>query len=142
MRARYQLSKFLLRKGIDYGGRTTWSRANSGWLDGVELAEPEERFVYGELKAQVALLEERRRQVDAEIFRRAASPEVAPVVSALSGIRGVSTLTAFSVAAECGDLSLFRSARAFMSSVGLVPLESSGGESVSRGSSPRPATRT
>ena len=35
--------------------------------------------------------------------------------------------------AECGDLSRFRSARAFMSFVGLVPSESSSGESVSRG---------
>ena len=65
--------------------------------------------------------------------RRADAPEHAPVVAALSGIRGVSTLTAFCVDCECGDLSRFRSARAFMSFVGLVPSESSSGESVSRG---------
>ena len=133
MRARHQLSKFLLRKGVVYEGRTTWSRAHSEWLDKVELAEAEERFVYAELRAHVASLEERRKRVDGEIAERASSPEMAPVVSALSGIRGISTLTAFSVAAECGDLSRFRSARAFMSFVGLVPSESSSGESVSRG---------
>lgn len=133
MRARHQLSKFLLRKGLVYQGRTTWSRAHSEWLDGVELAEAEERFVYGELRAAVAALEGRRRRIDAEISRRASSPELSPVVSSLSGIRGVSTLTAFSVAVECGDLSRFRSARAFMSFVGLVPSESSSGETTSRG---------
>ncbi len=94
MRARHQLSKFLLRKG----------------------------------------------HVDAEISRRAASPELSPVVTSLSGIRGVSTLTAFAV--ECGDLLRFRDARAFMSFVGPVPSESSSGESTSRGRSPRPGTRT
>ena len=133
MRARHQLSKFLLRKGFVYEGRTAWTRAHSAWLDSLGMPEAEERFVYGELRASVASLEERRRRVDAEIARRAASPEMAPVVSALCGMRGVSTLTAFSVVAECGDLSRFRSARAFMSFVGLVPSESSSGESVSRG---------
>ncbi|MCH4084479.1 MAG: IS110 family transposase [Olsenella sp.] len=133
MRARHQLSKFLPGKGLVFGGRTTWGAEHRRWLDSVELAEPEERFVYGELRAQVAALEERRRRVDAEIARRSSDPALSPVVSALSGIRGISTLTAFSVAVECGDLSRFRSARAFMSFVGLVPSESSSGESVSRG---------
>ncbi|MDO4536714.1 MAG: hypothetical protein Q4B54_01010, partial [Coriobacteriales bacterium] len=59
--------------------------------------------------AAVATLEDRRRRIDAEISRRAASPELLPVVTSLSGIRGVSTLTAFAV--ECGDLLCFRDAR-------------------------------
>ncbi|WP_165443486.1 transposase [Olsenella sp. Marseille-P4559] len=48
-------------------------------------------------------------------------------------VGGVPAPTAFSVAVECGDLSRFRSARALMSLVGLVPPESSSGESASRG---------
>lgn len=42
-------------------------------------------------------------------------------------------MSAFSIAAEIGDFSRFPDARSFMSFVGLVPSESSSGESVSRG---------
>ena len=125
MRCRHQVSKLLLRKGVRWEGGTSWSRAHMEWLRALELPEAEERFVLGELVSQLEEAERRRARVDA--------PEHAPVVAALSGIRGVSTLTAFCVDCECGDLSRFRSARAFMSFVGLVPSESSSGESVSRG---------
>ena len=133
MRARHQLSKYLLRKGLVYPGRTAWTQEHRRWLRSIELPEPEERFVLSELLEAVAQAEERRRRVDAEVSRRAAAPEHAAVVAALSAIRGVSTLTAFSLDAELGDLSRFRDARSLMSYVGLVPSESSSGESVSRG---------
>ena len=42
-------------------------------------------------------------------------------------------MTAFSIAAEVGDFARFPDARSFMSYVGLVPSESSSGETVSRG---------
>ena len=58
---------------------------------------------------------------------------MAPVVSALRCLRGISTVTAFSIATEVGDFSRFPTARSFMSYLGLVPSESSSGESVSRG---------
>lgn len=132
-RARQRLSKFLLRKGLAREGRTSWTQAHRRWLRSVRLDKPVERLAYGELLETVAQAEERRRRVDALIAERARSPELAPVVSALSGVRGVSTLTAFAVAAEVGDLSRFPTARAFMSFVGLVPSESSSGGSVSRG---------
>ena len=47
--------------------------------------------------------------------------------------RWQSTVTAFSIAAEVGDISRFPDARSLMSFVGLVPSGSSSGESVSRG---------
>lgn len=52
----------------------------------------------------------------------------------LSALRGISTVTAFSVAAEIGDFSRFPTAPSFMSYLGLVPSEDSSGGSVSRGS--------
>ena len=73
MRARHQLSKFLLRKGLVYPGATTWGRAHAAWLDAVELPEAGERFVYAEPGARAAAAEERRRRVDAGIARRAAA---------------------------------------------------------------------
>jgi len=68
------------------------------------------------------------------IEERAAGEDMAPAVSALRCVRGIPAVTAFSIAAEIGDFSRFPDARSFMSFVGLVPSEPSGGESVSRGS--------
>lgn len=134
MRARHLLSKLLLRKGIAYDrGRTAWTKRHREWLASVELPDPCERLVFGEYLEGVRSLELRRDRLDAAIAERASEPDLAPVVSALSCLRGISTVSAFSIAAEVGDFSRFPDARSFMSFVGLVPSESSTGESVSRG---------
>lgn len=133
MRARHLLSKLLLRKGVVYDGGGTWTRAHREWLSRVELPDPCERLVLEEYLEGVRSLELRRRRLDAAIAERAQAPDLAPVVSALRCIRGVSTVTAFSLAAEVGDFARFPTARSFMSYLGLVPSESSSGETVSRG---------
>ena len=133
MRARHLLSKLLLRKGVVYDGGTTWTRRHREWLSRVELPDPCERLVLGEYLEGVLSLELRRARLDAAIAARAREADLAPVVSALRCLRGISTVTAFSIATEVGDFSRFPTARSFMSYLGLVPSESSSGESVSRG---------
>ena len=133
MRARHLLSKFLLRKGIVYPGKTAWTKTHREWLGRLEFADPCERLVFGEYLESVRSLELRRARLDGAIEERAAGEDMAPAVSALRCVRGISTVTAFSIAAEIGDFSRFPDARSFMSFVGLVPSESSSGESVSRG---------
>lgn len=133
MRARHLLSKLLLRKGVVYDGGSTWTKAHERWLSRVELPDPCERLVLEEYLEGVRSLKLRRDRLDAAIAERAAAPDLAPVVSALRCIRGISTVTAFSVAVEVGDFSRFPTARSFMSYLGLVPSESSSGETVSRG---------
>lgn len=133
MRARHLLSKFLLRKGIVYPGKTAWTKTHREWLGRLEFADPCERLVFGEYLESVWSLELRRARLDGAIEERAAGEDMAPAVSALRCVRGISTVTAFSIAAEIGDFSRFPDARSFMSFVGLVPSESSSGESVSRG---------
>ena len=133
MRARHLLSKLLLRKGVVYPGKTAWTRAHREWLSRVELPDACERLVLEEYLEGVRTLELRRSRLDAAIAGRAKAPDLAPVVSALSCIRGISTVTAFSIAVEVGDFSRFPDARSFMSYVGVVSSESSSGEAVSRG---------
>lgn len=133
MRARHLLSKFLLRKGVVYPGGVAWTKAHREWLSGLEFADPCERLVFEEYLEGVRSLELRRDRLDRAIAERAAEPDLAPTVAAIRCLRGVSTVTSFSVAAEVGDFSRFPTARSFMSYVGLVPSESSSGETVSRG---------
>ena len=133
MRARHQLSKFLLGKGIVYPGRCAWTKAHGEWLAALSFEDPCERLVFEECLEAVRSLELRRVRLDEAIGERAGEPDLGPVVSALKCLRGISTVTAFSIAAEVGDFSRFPDARSFMSYVGLVPSESSSGETVSRG---------
>ena len=133
MRARNLVSKLLLRKGVVYGDGKAWTKRHREWLSRIELPDPCERLVLEEYLEGVRSLELRRDRLDAAIAERAKAPDLAPVVSALRCIRGISTVTAFSVAAEVGDFSRFPTARSFMSYLGLVPSEGSSGETVSRG---------
>ena len=134
MRARHLLSKFLLRKGVVYeSGRRAWTKAHGEWLSRVRLADPLEQLVLEEYLAGVVAMEPGRDRLDAAIAGAAATPEFDGVVRRLSAVRGISTVTAFSVAAEIGDFSRFPTARSLMSYLGLVPSESSSGETVSRG---------
>lgn len=133
MRARNLVSKLLLRKGVVYGDGKAWTKRHREWLSRIELPDPCERLVLEEYLEGVRSLELRRGRLDAAIAERAKGPDLAPVVSALSCLRGISTVTAFSIAVEVGDFTRFPTARAFMSYLGLVPSESSSGESVSRG---------
>lgn len=133
MRARNLVSKLLLRKGVVYGDGRAWTKRHREWLSRIELPDPCERLVLEEYLEGVRSLELRRGRLDAAIAERAKGPDLAPVVSALSCLRGISTVTAFPIAVEVGDFTRFPTARAFMSYLGLVPSESSSGESASRG---------
>ena len=133
MAARHRLSKMPLRKGIVYEGKSAWTKAHRERLRPIGLPLATERLVMSEYLQQVVAREERRDRLDAAIAELAASPEWAPVAARLSALRGISTATAFSVAAEIGDFSRLPTAPSFMSHLGLVPSEDSSGGSVSRG---------
>ena len=133
MRARHLLSKFLPGKGIVWDGGTTWTPGHRAWLSSPAFAEAGEQLVYDDCLACATVAEERRKRLDKAIAEQAATPEWEPTVARVSALRGIATVSAFSIAAEVGDFSRFPNARSFMSYVGLVPSESSSGESRSRG---------
>jgi transposase len=66
---------------------------------------------------------------------REAVPEwsLAEIVTALQAMRGIDLIAAVGVLAEIGDLSRFQNPRELMGYLGLVPSESSTGDSVKRG---------
>src|SRR6266436_5504914 len=67
---------------------------------------------------------------------RDAVPEwsLAEVVTALQAMRGIDLVAAVTVLAEIGDLSRFQNPRELMGYLGLVPSESSTGDTINRGS--------
>ena len=139
MDARHQLSKMLLRHGYVWpAGRASWTKAHRDWLKGIHLAEPTAQYVLEEYMERIRECEARKARLDEAIADRAKEEDVAGIVQRLCLLRGISTLTAFGIAAEIGDFARFRTAQGFMSYVGLVPSEYSSGSSVARG----PITKT
>lgn len=130
---RQQISSLLLRHGLHYPGKKTWGARHRTWLAQLKLSHHGTRLAFEELMAAEGEAQARVDRLAAAI--RVAVPEwsLAPVVTALMAMRGVDLVTAVVVLAEIGDLSRFRSARDLMGYLGLVPSESSTGDSVRRG---------
>jgi len=135
--ARHRLSKLLLRQGIVYYGGKPWTAQHDRWLQARRgLAVFDQRGLglafdigYDTVLATVA----RRDRLDTAIGEMATDSQYAPVVTRLGCLRGVSTLTAFGLAVEIGDWQRL-TGRTIGSYLGLVPTESSSGQSRSQGS--------
>ena len=139
-RAKHRLTHLLIRHGhvyneFDENGkrRGTWTRAHWEWIRGIELSEQAARDALDYYISEVRHLEAQKKAIEKEVALFAKQPRWAPRVEALRCLKGIETMTAFSLVVEVGVFSRFRSARAFSSWLGLVPSEHSSGERVCRG---------
>ena len=131
---RQQLSAFLLRQGLHYSeGRRTWTKSHMNWLARQRLEHAEQRIVFEEMMLAIRQGQERIERLEQAI--RVAVPDwsLAEVVTALMAMRGLDLISATSFLAEIGDLSRFQRPRELMAYLGLVPSESSTGNTVKRG---------
>jgi transposase len=136
--ARHQLSKFLLRQGRRYPGKTTWTDSHRAWMAGQEFTEPAQKHVLADGLAAVETATLRASQLTERLRELAESWDRGPLVKALQSLRGVEFVTAVTVVAEAGDFRRFATAGDFMGYVGLIPTEQSSGETRRRG----PITKT
>jgi transposase len=130
---RQQVSAFMLRQGLCYPGKTTWTQAHMDWLAGQKLAYLEQRIAFEELMLAVRQAQERLARLEQAM--RAAVPDwsLAAVVTALMAMRGIDLIAAATFLAEIGDLSRFPTPRELMKYLGLVPSEHSTGDTIKRG---------
>lgn len=125
--ARHQLSKFLLRQGRRYPGKTAWNDAHRAWIAKQEFAEPAQRYVLSDGLAAVEAASLRVAQLTARLRELTQTWRLAPLVKALQSLRGVEFVTAVTLAAEVGDFRRFAKAGDFMGYVGLIPTEHTSG---------------
>jgi transposase len=142
MAARHRLSKLLLRRGIVYGGFTTWNREHDLWLrrvrrDGLDAAGVGTLSAFDAGYDAVTSILVRRDRLDRDIIAMAAASPFTSVTNRLGCLRGISTLTGFGLAVEIGDWHRFTGAT-IAAYLGLVPSEHSSGGSRSLG----PITKT
>jgi transposase len=136
--ARHQLSKFLLRQGRCYRGKTSWSDMHRAWIAGQVFGEPAQKYVLADGLAAVEAATLRVSQLTEQLRELVVSWDRAPLVKALQALRGVEFVTGVTIAAEVGDFRRFPTAGDFMGYVGLIPTEQTTGETRRRG----PITKT
>ena len=133
MRARQRLSKLLLRHGIVYEDTSsTWTARHRSWLRAQDLGGGAQATLLDYLGA-IDTLELRRDQLEATIAELVPGSPYAQTVARLRCLRGIDTLSAVGLAAEIGDFTRFQRPGQLMSYVGLVPSESSSGETRRQG---------
>lgn len=137
MRARHRLSKLLLRHGIVYSGGQAWTGTHEAWLRRQRFDSMLTQAAFDEAYDTVASISARRDRLEQRITALAGDSQYTPVVRRLGCLRGISTLTGLALAVEIGDWTRF-SGNSIGAYVGLIPSESSSGQSRSQG----PITKT
>ena len=117
----------LLRRGIVYDGARTWTRIHDAWLrrvrrDHVIGMGPSALAAFDDAYDTVVHATARRDRLDEAIAGLYHDGELAPTARRLACLRGVSALTAVSLAVEIGDWSRFKGST-IASYLGLVPSE-------------------
>lgn len=126
--ARHQLSKFLLRHDRHWDG-TAWTRRHLDWIRVQKFAYPAQQRVLADYLKAVEDLAERIASLSSALEELVQETVLAPLVKALQAFRGISVISAITLAAEVGgDLRRFATAGQFMSYVGLTPSEDSTGK--------------
>ena len=132
--ARHRLKALLLRNGITYVGKSSWTAAHLRWLATIKLEHAAQQIGFQEYLH--AITEANARIARLEQALRDTLPEwsLKPLVQALQGMRGVQLIAAMTLVAELQDFLRFDSARQLMAYVGLVPGEHSSGPKLRQGS--------
>ena len=131
-RKRQQLLSFLLRHGRIYSGGGHWTLAHRRWLAGQTFEHAAQQIVFQEAIDAIEDALQRLRRLEKQLALIVPDWSMAPVVEAYQAMRGASFLVAVTFAAEIGDVRRFATPRQLMSFLGLVPAESSTGDTIRR----------
>ena len=126
--ARHQLSKFLLRHDRRFDEGTAWTKKHMDWVRKQKFSHVAQQHVLNDYVKTVEDLGERVERLTKSMEELVKDTVLAPLVKALQAFRGISLVSAVTIAAEAGELKRFQTPQQFMSYVGLVPSEDSTGQ--------------
>jgi len=132
LRARHQLSKFLLRHERRWP-KSNWTNLHLEWIAKQRFDRAALDNVLAESIQAVNEQSARIERYDQRLAELVPATEQAKLIEALQAFRGIQLLTAASIAYELGDLRRFPSAKKLMSYIGATPCEDSSGDRVRRG---------
>jgi transposase len=129
LRAKHQLTKFLLRHDIHPPSEVRkWTCKYRQWLNTLKFDRSASRIVFQEYLHHLQEIEQRVKRLEEEIQIQATEGFHAPMIQALQTLKGVAVITATSLVAEIGSFKRFASPKQLMSYAGLIPSESSSGD--------------
>ena len=133
-RAKHRLGKFLLRRNVHFPGKgKAWTQIHRRWLKHLRLEAAADRLT---LDNYLLAVEQREAQVRAVVEQMEQIAQEKPYqepVALLRCFRGIDTVSALTLVTELHGFLRFRSARALMAYLGLVPGEHSSGDNKRRG---------
>jgi transposase len=142
MRARQRLSKLLLRHDVVYEDTaSTWGARHRAWLTTIDLGQAGAQATLLDYLGAIDALVIRRDALEATIAQLVPQSPWGELVARLRCLRGIDTLSAVGLCAEVGDFERFDRADRLMSYLGLVPSESSSGESRRQGAITKTGSR-
>lgn len=135
LRAKHRITKFLLRYSIRPPKEVgkNWSYKYREWIHTLDFKYASKRVAFQEYLQHLNEVEQRVKRLESEIETQATEGVHAPMIQVLQCLRGVATITATSLVAEIGSFKRFGSPTKFMAYNGLVPSESSSGETRKQG---------
>jgi transposase len=133
-RARHRVQKTLLRYGLIYDGKRSWTKAHQTWVRAQALEDANAQRALEHHLLHLDAIDAQLASLEREIAEIARTEPWSDPVRWLCAFRGIAELTALGLLAEIGDFRRFSSARELMGFLGLVPSEYSSGEERHRGS--------
>lgn len=132
--ARHRLKALLLRNGITYTGKASWTPAHLRWLSDLKMHSPVQQIAFQEYLHAITESTQRIGRLERSLLDQLPAWGLAPMVQALMAMRGVQMVAAITLVAELQDFLRFEHPRKLMAYVGLVPGEYSSGASRKQGS--------
>jgi transposase len=132
-RVKNQINSLLLSQGLNWS-KSKWTQTHRQWLAQLKLPHTFVQAALNEYLGHLQYLESRLAYLETQIEQIAQSPLYESSVRKLRAFKGISTLTAMVLIAEITDFRRFKSPRALMAFLGLIPSEHSSGDKQQGGS--------
>jgi transposase len=132
--ARHRLKALLLRNGIAYAGKSSWTAAHLRWLATLKMEHAAKQIGFQEYLHSITEATDRIARLEQAMRDTLPQWSLRPLVQALQGMRGVQLIASMTLVAELQDFLRFDNPRQLMAYVGLVPGEHSSGPKRRQGS--------
>jgi transposase len=133
LRARHRMSKFLLRQGRVWRETKAWGTAHANWLRAQKYETTCQQDTHNAYMRTLDEVDAHLAKMTQGVIDLAERKPYRRLVQHLSGLKGIDTLSAITLAVEAVEFERFENARDFMGYAGLGICESSTGERIHRG---------
>ena len=131
-RTKQQILAFCVREGFVYKNTNYWTQVHIEWLRSLQFNNSILKETLNEYLLHLAQLTEKLERFDARIESFCEDEKYIEKVKKLCCLSGLSNHTALSLIVETGDFKRFKNANKYAAYLGLVPGESSSGNSIHR----------